>query len=56
MATMQPAGTVPAFDLRISIEDTEPLIWRRLKVPVTLTVAEFHLVIQAAFGWENRHL
>lgn len=56
MATMQPAGTVPAFDLRISIEDTEPLIWRRLKVPVMLTVAEFHLAVQAAFGWENRHL
>ena len=56
MASMQSAGTVPSFDLRISIEDTEPLIWRRLKVPVSLTVAEFHLAIQAAFGWENRHL
>ena len=56
MASMQSAGTVPAFDLRISIEDTEPLIWRRLKVPASLTVAGFHLAVQAAFGWENRHL
>ncbi len=56
MASMQPAGTVPAFDLRIGIEDTEPLVWRRLIVPAALTVAEFHLAIQAAFGWENRHL
>ncbi|WP_457966154.1 plasmid pRiA4b ORF-3 family protein [Arthrobacter sp. D1-29] len=53
---MQTAGTVPAFDLRISIEDTRPLVWRRLKVPATLTVEEFHLAVQAAFGWENRHL
>lgn len=56
MATMQPPGTVPAFDLRISIEDTDPLIWRRLNVPETLTVLEFHQAIQAAFGWEDRHL
>ncbi|WP_248762071.1 plasmid pRiA4b ORF-3 family protein [Pseudarthrobacter sp. SSS035] len=48
--------SVPAFDLRISITDTEPLIWRRLQVPVTLTVPEFHLAVQAAFGWENSHL
>lgn len=53
---MQFAGTVPAFDLRISIEDTEPLIWRRLLVPEALSVEQFHLVVQAAFGWENRHL
>ena len=56
MASMQSAGIVPAFDLRISIQDTEPLIWRRLKLPVTLNVAEFHLAVQTAFGWENRHL
>jgi hypothetical protein len=53
---MQAAGTVPAFDLRISIEDTEPQIWRRLHIPESLTVPQFHLAVQAAFGWENRHL
>ncbi|MHA7289149.1 plasmid pRiA4b ORF-3 family protein [Arthrobacter sp. MDT3-24] len=53
---MQLSGTVPAIDLRISITDTEPLIWRRLQVPVTRTVPEFHLAVQAAFGWENSHL
>jgi len=53
---MDSAETVPALDLRISIEDTEPLIWRRLLVPESLTLEQFHLVVQAAFGWENRHL
>lgn len=56
MAPMQLSGTVPAFDLRISITDTEPLIWRRVQVPATLMIAEFHLAVQAAFGWENTHL
>ena len=53
MASMQ---TVPAFDLRISIEDTEPEIWRRLIVPESLTVPQFHEAIQRAFGWQDRHL
>lgn len=52
---MQPA-TVPAYDLRVSIQGTEPEIWRRLLVPETITVPELHRVLQAAFGWEDRHL
>ncbi|WP_354174644.1 plasmid pRiA4b ORF-3 family protein [Arthrobacter sp. UYEF36] len=53
---MDSATTVPAYDLRVSIQDTEPEIWRRLLVPETITVPELHRVLQAAFGWENRHL
>lgn len=53
---MQPAATVPAYDLRVSIQDTEPEIWRRLLVPETITVPELHRVLQTAFGWKNRHL
>lgn len=53
---MQSAARVPALELRISIEDSEPEIWRRLRVPAALTVEEFHLAVQAAFGWEDRHL
>jgi hypothetical protein len=53
---MQPSGPVPAYDLRITLENTEPLIWRRLQVPATLSIPEFHLAVQAVFGWENRHL
>jgi hypothetical protein len=53
---MEPAGIVPAYDLRISIQGTEPLVWRRLQVPETVTIPELHSAIQVAFGWENRHL
>lgn len=35
-------STVPAYDLRVSIQDTEPEIWRRLLVPETITVLELH--------------
>ena len=53
---MDSSATVPAFDLRVSIQDTEPEIWRRLLVPETITIPELHRVLQAAFGWEDRHL
>jgi hypothetical protein len=56
MAIMQSTDTVPGFDLRISIQGTEPEIWRRLQLPETVTVPEFHRVLQTAFGWEDRHL
>ena len=53
---MDRASTVPASDLRVSIQDTEPEIWRRLSVPETITVPDLHRVLQAAVGWEDRHL
>ena len=61
MASMESSGpvlpgTVPAYDLRVTIQDAEPPIWRRLQVPESLTVAEFHLAVQAAYGWEDCHL
>ena len=58
MESVTPAlpASVPAYDLRVSIQDTDPLIWRRVQVPETITVPELHRVLQTAFGWENRHL
>ena len=35
---------------------TKPSVWRRVSVPDNFTFAEFHLIIQAAFGWGNCHL
>ena len=35
---------------------SKPCVWRRISVPGNITFAEFHLVIQSAFGWTNSHL
>ena len=53
---MDSPETVPAVELRLSISDTEPLIWRQLVLPESATVAELHGAIQCAFGWKNSHL
>jgi hypothetical protein len=42
--------------LKIVLADTEPPIWRRVEVPVALTLKDLHAVIQAAMGWQDYHL
>jgi hypothetical protein len=37
--------------LRIELEDIEPLIWRRVAVPVSMNLEVVHSVIQAAVRW-----
>jgi hypothetical protein len=37
--------------LRIQLEDIEPLIWRRVAVPVSMNLEVVHSVIQAAVRW-----
>ena len=44
------------FQLRIHLRDIEPVIWRRVLVPGSLTLAKLHPVIQGAFDWDDYHL
>jgi len=45
-----------AVQLRVTLTEIEPLVWRRLIVPGTWHLGQLHLVIQAAFNWWNYHL
>jgi hypothetical protein len=42
--------------LKIELRDVKPLVWRRLLVPETVTLATLHLILQRAMGWTNSHL
>jgi hypothetical protein len=42
--------------LKITLLDTRPAVWRRVQVLSDTTLAELHGIIQAAMGWENYHL
>lgn len=48
--------TSPLWQLKVTLEDTDPPIWRRLVVPAELTLVELHAVLQLAMGWTNSHL
>lgn len=44
------------FQLRVSLIDIEPLIWRRLLVPQDVTLPRLHTILQITMGWSDSHL
>ncbi len=49
--------TPPAsYILHISIAFSDPLIWRRIQVPGTLTLSQLHHVIQESMEWSNSYV
>jgi hypothetical protein len=44
------------YRLRVVLAGISPLIWRRLVVPETITIARLHEVLQVAFDWSGEHL
>jgi len=49
-----PAGSV--FQLKVTLQNIKPLVWRRVLVDAGSYLYDVHEVIQAAFGWWNYHL
>lgn len=41
------------YQLKISVPFSDPMIWRRIVVPATLTLAALHEVIQVCMSWRN---
>jgi hypothetical protein len=42
--------------LRIELVGADPLIWRQVDVPTSITLTDVHDVVQAAMGWCDQHL
>jgi hypothetical protein len=44
------------FDLHIELRGITPGIWRRVRVPSDITLADLHHVLQAVMAWRDHHL
>jgi hypothetical protein len=44
------------FQLRVTLDDVAPPVWRRVLVPAGYTLDRVHRVIQYAMGWQDCHL
>ena len=53
-SALAPRGEV--YQLKITLQDVKPPVWRRIQVPSSIDLAELHAVIQTAMGWTNSHL
>lgn len=46
---------VAGYQLKITLDQCQPAVWRRLRVP-DCTLEELHELVQTAMGWHNGHL
>ena len=44
------------YQLKVTLMETDPPIWRRIAVPGDMTLRRLDRVIQTAMGWTNSHL
>lgn len=44
------------YQLKITLNNVEPLIWRRFVVNSDIKLPDLHKVIQTVMGWTNSHL
>jgi Plasmid pRiA4b ORF-3-like protein len=42
--------------MKITLDEVEPVVMRRVDVPIDIRLDRLHLTIQAAMGWTNSHL
>lgn len=51
-----PATPAPIYQLKVELQGSEPLIWRRIQVPGNITLDMLHSVLQLCMDWEDQHL
>jgi hypothetical protein len=42
--------------IKVTLDDTEPAVWRRLEIAGDTTLDQVHEVLQVAMGWTDSHL
>ena len=47
---------IAIYQLRVVLCGVSPLVWRRLLVVNTTSIAELHEILENAFGWSGEHL
>jgi hypothetical protein len=48
--------TAAVLRLKVTLDDIEPRVLRRIEVPADIKLDRLHLTLQAALGWTNSHL
>jgi hypothetical protein len=49
-------GSSQIYQIKVTLEDSHPPIWRRILVPDSITLAKLHSILQVAMGWTDSHL
>jgi hypothetical protein len=47
---------VPIYQIKVTLDESKPPIWRRILVRSDITLGELHDILQAVMGWVDYHL
>lgn len=56
MSTRKQSTPQTIYQLKITLKDIRPPIWRRVQVTNDRTLGKLHQIIQESMGWTNSHL
>ncbi len=46
----------PIYELKVTLDEVEPPVWRTFHIPASASLFELHCVLQVVMGWTNSHL
>ena len=53
---MKQSLDVHVYQMKVTLEDSKPPIWRRIQVTSAVTLYKLHHILQIVMGWSNYHL
>jgi len=56
MSTQATLADVPIYQIKVTLQESKPPIWRRIQVPSDITLAKLHRILQVVMGWSDSHL
>jgi hypothetical protein len=56
MAALRKPSDAPVYQLKVTLKDSRPPIWRRILVPGDVTLTKLHRILQVVMGWYDSHL
>jgi hypothetical protein len=54
--TAKTAPPETVYQLKVTLADVRPPVWRRIQVPADVTLGKLHRILQTAMGWTDSHL
>ena len=55
-STSEPGVAAQVYQLKVTLMEVVPRIWRRVQVPACLTLSGLSATLQIVIGWEGYHL
>jgi len=56
MPRATPSSALSVYQLKVTLRDSKPPIWRRIEVTSDIRLSTLHQVLQVVMGWEEAHL